>query len=124
MSSASLPPGDLASAAILFFAFVIGHAVGDFPLQSDFMARGKNRHTPPPCFEAPKRGLWVYCLSAHALTHAGIVWVITRNPFLGFAEFVLHWAIDFLRTEGKTNFHTDQGLHIACKVLYVGYLFL
>jgi hypothetical protein len=124
MSFASLPPGDLASAATLFFAFVIGHALGDYPLQSEFMVRGKDRHRPPPCPESAVAGLWLYCLSAHALIHAGIVWVITGSRLLGAAELVLHWLIDWSKVERRINFHADQALHISCKALYVIILFL
>lgn len=111
-------PG-LESALILSFAFLIGHALGDYPLQTAFMARGKNRHLSPPCPELPVRGLWVYCLTAHALTHAGIVWVISGQVAFAAVEFFLHWVIDFCKAEKKISFHLDQALHLACKAGYV-----
>jgi hypothetical protein len=118
----SADPFTLHSALLLFFALLIGHALGDFPLQGDFIARFKNRHVPvpdDPLFDVPKN-VWIYCLSAHALIHAGLVWAITANPILGAIELVTHWLIDYCKGDGFTNFHTDQLLHVLCKLLYIG----
>lgn len=112
----------IASAAALFFALLIGHAFADFPLQGDFLSRGKNRHNPPPPLADGKKSpenLWVYLMSAHCLIHAGFVWVITGSAILGLAEFVLHWIIDVMKCEGSTSFATDQWLHIATKAIFV-----
>ena len=104
----------------LWAVLMIGHALADFSLQTEFMARAKNRHVPHGYPDLPTRTLWVYCLTAHALVHAGAVWLITGNAAFGLAEFILHWLIDWMRIEGKrVNFHLDQALHIACKVIYV-----
>lgn len=120
---ASLQPVDgFLPALVLLFAFTIGHALSDFPLQGDFLSRGKNRHIAPPALADGKgspKGLWVYLLSAHCLIQAGSVWVISGVALLAFVEFVLHWLIDFWKCEGKTSFGQDQGLHILCKVVYV-----
>jgi Protein of unknown function (DUF3307) len=109
-------------AITLFFAFVIGHAVADFPLQSEFMARGKNRHLPPLCPDTAVPGLWIYCLTAHTLTHGGFVWLISGCPILGAIEVGVHWVTDFLKMERKINFHVDQALHVLCKAVYVAVL--
>lgn len=118
----SLPVTDLQGALILFFAFSIGHAIADFPLQGEFLSRGKNRHLPPPPLadggSSPKR-LWIYLMSAHALTHAGFVWIISGSVLLGLAEFVIHWVIDALKCERWTSFETDQWLHLLTKAAYV-----
>ena len=103
----------------LFFALMIAHAFGDYPLQTDFMARGKNRHLVQSYIDLPARTLWLYCLTAHSLIHAATVWLITGCAGLGLAEFVLHWLIDWLKIERKLGFHTDQLLHLLCKVAYV-----
>ena len=119
---ASLPVTDFQGALILLFAFSIGHAIADFPLQGEFLSRGKNRHIPPPPLadggSSPKR-LWIYLMSAHALTHAGLVWIICGSPLLAFAEFVIHWIIDAMKCERFTSFEIDQWLHIATKAVYV-----
>jgi hypothetical protein len=67
--------------------------------------------------------IWVYCLSAHSLVHAGAVWIITGSALFGFIEFVLHWVIDFAKCEKWTNFHVDQGLHLASKLGYVAAIY-
>jgi hypothetical protein len=120
-------PTDLTSALVLLFAFAIGHAIADFPLQGDFLSRGKNRNAPPPTLADGKgcpADLWVYLMSAHCLVHAGFVWLICGYPILALAEFVLHWAIDWAKCEGKTTFAVDQWLHIASKGLFVTLLWL
>ena len=127
----SLPlaaPSGWLSALVLLFAFLIGHALADFPLQGDFLSRGKNRNSPPPALADGRGGtpanLWVYLMSAHCLIHAGFVWVITGYAVLALAEFVLHWIIDVAKCEGHTTFATDQWLHVATKGAYVAILWL
>lgn len=115
----------LESALALFFALVIGHAFADFPLQGDFLSRGKNRHTEPPQLadgKASPKDLWVYLMTAHCLIHAGFVWVLTGSIWLGLAELTLHWVIDALKCEGKTSFAVDQWLHVSCKAAFVAFL--
>jgi hypothetical protein len=106
---------------LLLFKLLIGHALADYPLQGDAMAKGKNRHNPPygiPTGQKPV-AVWSHYLTAHALIHAGFVWALTGDVWLGLAEFALHWFIDFIKCENITNPHQDQALHIACKVAYV-----
>ncbi len=108
----------------LLFALIIGHALADYPLQGKFLAIRKNRHVKSLDYgtDVPS-GIWVYCLSAHSLVHAGAVWIISGSPVLGFAEFVLHWLIDFAKCEKWTNFHQDQALHLFSKLGYVALIF-
>lgn len=105
----------------LFFWLLVGHALADYPLQGDFLARGKNRHLPaaylPPGQVA--QAIWPWCLTAHALIHAGAVAYFTGSVLVGVVELGLHWAIDFAKCESWTGIHTDQTLHVACKVAYV-----
>jgi hypothetical protein len=107
----------------LLFLFIIGHAVADYPLQIDSMARGKNRNRPLdfskiPEGQKPVKHVWVYWLSAHSLTHAGAVFIISQNIYLAFAEFIFHWIIDFLKCENYTTIDQDQALHILCKIAW------
>lgn len=110
---------------LMFFKLCCGHALADFPLQGEFLAKGKNRHTPTfgvPPGQTPQR-IWIHCLSAHALIHAGTVGVITGRWDYAVAEGVLHWAIDFAKCENWTGIHTDQILHYVCKLVWaVGYV--
>jgi hypothetical protein len=111
----------------LFFYLIAGHALADFALQSDDMAKGKNRNRrldmmlkiPPG--QKPMT-VWPYWLTSHALIHGGAVALITGVWWLGLAEFVIHWAIDFAKCENWTGIHTDQALHVACKLLWLGLL--
>lgn len=122
------PPADnLLSALILFFAFAIGHAFADFPLQGDFLSRGKNRHIDPPKLADGKESpgnLWVWLMSAHCLVHAGFVWIISGFFVFALAEFILHWLIDVLKCEGRTSFAMDQWLHLLTKVAYVAVIWV
>ena len=105
---------------ILFFKLLIGHALADFVFQSDTMAKGKNRHRktePPP--GAVYQPTWGYWLTAHALIHGGVVWVVTGSGWLGLAETLVHWLIDFGKCENWYGIHTDQSAHIACKIIWV-----
>ena len=97
----------------LFFAFAIMHALADFSLQSDYMARGKRRD------QAANTEEWVIALTAHSLVHAGGVWLISGSVLLGAVELGLHWLIDLGKGEGKYGVSADQGLHLACKLGYV-----
>lgn len=98
----------------LFFALLIGHALADYPLQGDFLARAKNRKQPIPGVP------WWQAMTAHAAIHGGVVWLITGHPQLALAEFVAHWLIDSAKCEGRIGFNTDQALHALCKALWVG----
>jgi hypothetical protein len=100
----------------LFFAFAIVHALADFPLQGDYLAREKQRR------KAAGKREWLIALTSHSLIHAGGVWLVSGWVILGAAELVLHWLIDFGKGEGKYGYATDQALHLGCKVAYVIFL--
>lgn len=102
----------------IFALLVFGHFVADYPLQNEFMALGKNRFK--PICGAP----WYHLLTAHAVIHGGIVGIIAGTLWLGVAEAVVHWVIDYSKCAGKFGYHTDQALHILCKLLWVGILML
>lgn len=101
------------SAFALFFALCIGHALADYPLQGDFLAKGKNRFQPLPGVP------WYWCLAAHAAIHAGFVWLLTGYAELAAMEFIAHCLIDDSKCEGTFGFDADQILHILCKVGWV-----
>lgn len=108
---------DLIAGLQIFFALLIVHALFDYPLQGDFLSKNKNRHYKDENNNV--KGLWIHCLTSHSILHAGSVWLITGSFVIGIMEFALHWVIDFLKCEGITNFHTDQFLHVLCRILYV-----
>ena len=100
------------------FLLIAGHALADFAFQSEAMARGKHRsyRAPPPDTEHFPH--WFYWLTSHSLIHGGAVALITGVWWLGVAETVLHWFVDYAKCEDWIGFHTDQGIHVASKVLW------
>ena len=98
--------------ATLFGALVAGHAVCDYPLQGDFLARAKNRAMPIPGVP------WYQALGSHAIIHGGAVALLTGVPLLGVAEVIAHAAIDDAKCMGRISFNTDQALHIGCKFVW------
>ena len=117
LSSEIAASGSLA----LFFAFLIGHALADFPLQGEYLAIGKERGDGLEKLTgvAPLPGMWIFCLFMHSLIHGGAVWFVSGSALLGFIETCLHGAIDFAKSSRWTNFYFDQGLHVICKLAYV-----
>lgn len=110
----------MANFVYLIAALWIGHALCDFPLQGDFLAKGKD-----PIYgirEVP----WWWCMGAHCAIQAGLVWVITGVPLLALLEFAAHWAIDYSKCRGwlgigsdsQRAFTIDQLLHLGCKVVW------
>ena len=100
----------------MLFYLLSGHALADFAFQGDAMAKGKNRHnktTPAP--GAKYQPCWMYWLSSHALIHGLAVSIATGIWWLGVAEAVAHWCIDFGKCENWYGIHTDQAAHIMCK---------
>jgi hypothetical protein len=96
---------------------LMAHAVCDYPLQGDFLARAKNHR-------APVDGIpWWQALTAHALIHGWGVWLLTDSPGLGMLEVCLHWIIDWLKSEGVLTFNEDQAAHVLCKLAYTAMLF-
>lgn len=95
------------------FYLLAAHGVCDYPLQGDFLARGKNHTAPLPGVP------WYQCLIWHAMIHAGAVALITGSLWLGIAEFIAHCLIDFGKCSGWFGFNTDQALHVVCKIAWV-----
>lgn len=90
-------------------ALVAGHAVADYPLQGDFLARAKNRTAPIPGFP------WWQALGAHAAIHGGFVAAITGIWWLFFAEAAIHFLTDDAKCRGRIDLNTDQAIHLVCK---------
>ena len=96
----------------LFALMVAAHALADYPLQGDFLAKAKN-HT------APVTGVpWYQALMAHSAIHAGFVGVITGSIWLAIAEFSIHTATDYAKCDGRISYNTDQAIHIGCKAVW------
>lgn len=94
---------------LVLLYLIAGHALCDYPLQGDFLAKGKNH-------KAPLLGVpWYQCLFAHAMIHAGMVGLITGSFTIGMCEFTIHFITDWAKCEGKLTFNQDQAIHYACK---------
>lgn len=100
---------NIAVRLLLLFA---GHALCDYPLQGDFLARGKN-HT-NPILGIP----YYHCLFAHALIHAGMVYLVTHSILFAFLELAVHSVTDYAKCAGWISFNQDQAVHYGCKVLW------
>jgi hypothetical protein len=97
---------------VLLLLLCAGHALCDYPLQGDFLAKGKNQLAPLPGVP------WYQCMFAHSLIHAGTVLLITGSFALAILELTLHFATDFWKCEGAISFNTDQAMHYSCKVAW------
>ncbi len=100
---------NVGSKVLLLFA---GHAVCDYPLQGDFLARGKNRFN--PILGVP----WYQCLFAHSLIHAGMVYLVTQSMTFALLELEIHFITDYAKCAGKLTFNQDQAIHYTCKLLW------
>lgn len=120
-----LYPTDPWAAVQLLLAFLIGHALCDFPLQGEYLANGKNWRSLKR-LQDPSRPpqIWVTCMAAHCLIHAGAIWFIIGSPLVAVAEFALHFCIDVAKCRGMTTLNQDQALHVLCKVVYVAVWYL
>lgn len=98
------------------FALVAMHALLDFPLQGDAVAINKNPNADTPL---QKHVPWYYWLLSHALVHGGGVALITGSVWLGMAETIAHFVIDYNKCMGKYSIHVDQLLHVLCKIAWV-----
>ena len=98
--------------ATMFFLLLVGHAIADYPLQGQFLAEGKNRHT------TLGKVYWPHALAAHSIIHGGFVTAITGSAALGVAEAMAHGVTDWVKCEGRISLNTDQAVHIACKVVW------
>ena len=133
-----------ATVRMLFLLFA-AHALCDYALQSDFIAKGKNPALPLPGVP------WYQVMLGHCLIHAGAVMWITGSLKLGLSELFFHFWIDYCKCMGyfgKTvekprgmgedqfkrlspnfkrmlgsyslgPFNTDQALHYFCKIAWV-----
>jgi hypothetical protein len=97
----------------LIAGFLVMHALADFPLQGDFIAKQKSRA------KSDNRSIWIVSLSAHSVIHAGGVWLVSGSLTFAAIELILHALIDLGKGEDKFGLITDQLLHLACKVVYV-----
>lgn len=100
-------------AVVTFCLLLVGHFLADFPWQGEFMATRKNPNHPEG------QDIWGWLLLGHSAIHGGFVLLITGSLLLALLETICHAAIDLLKCEGRISFHTDQILHIGCKLIWI-----
>jgi hypothetical protein len=89
-----------------------GHALCDYPLQGDFLAKGKNKFAP-----IPGMPYWQLLL-AHSLIHAGMVLLVTGSVALALLELGIHFLTDYAKCAGWIDFNEDQAIHYGCKLVW------
>jgi hypothetical protein len=97
---------------VVLAALIFWHALADYPLQGDFLAKAKNRKTPVPGID------WRVALFMHSVIHAGGVWLITGHLILGLVELFLHYLIDDAKCRNYITFKEDQSYHLVCKIAF------
>jgi uncharacterized protein DUF3307 len=86
------------------FLLLVGHAVADFGLQSDWMAQNKRTSR--------------IVRFMHSLIHGGATCLVLGVGY-GIAETAAHYLIDSVTIKGKRpSLFVDQFLHVACKIAY------
>ncbi len=97
----------------MLFLLLVGHALADYPLQGDFLAKAKNENAPIPGVP------WWQAMAAHGLIHAGAVFLVTHSLILAVLEFATHVSVDRAKCRGLIGFNADQAIHVFCKVVWV-----
>lgn len=98
--------------AEMLFLLVAAHALCDYPLQGDFLARAKDRNT-----DLGKL-FWPHALFAHSMIHGGAVLLITGLLPLAIVEVCIHAFTDWLKCEKRIGLNTDQAIHLVCKTVW------
>ena len=101
---------------LLLFLLLLGHRLADYPIEGDFLTRGKANLT------AQEIKKWPMELTIHSFIHGITVGLLTASTLLGVFEFVIHWIVDYIKFNGYFDVDTDQFIHVMCKVLWWGIL--
>lgn len=96
---------------ILTTLLITMHFIGDYVLQSDFMAKAKNRNTDVG------RVMSTYVLPAHASVHGLLVLIVTGSIILFYIEAIFHYIVDYNKNESIITLHQDQLLHLGSKIV-------
>lgn len=101
---------------MVLFLLLAAHATFDYALQGDTVAVNKNPNANTPLQQHVP---WYYWMGSHAFQHGGAVAIITGSAWLGLAETLAHFAIDYGKCSKKYTIHGDQLLHLVCKVAWL-----
>ena len=97
----------------LFFLLIGLHALADYPLQGDFLAKAKNK------WQAIPGVPWYQAMGSHCAIHALCVGVATGSLAIAMCEFAAHFMIDTMKCSGRLSFNQDQVAHVLCKAAWV-----
>ncbi len=101
------------------FLLLAAHALADFGLQTEFVARFKSSQIKFKDGVTKRPHLvWLHVLAAHSLIHGLMVYLVLGHLGLAVAETFTHAAIDHAKSQNRFGFHTDQLLHIGSKILW------
>jgi hypothetical protein len=103
---------------LLFVKLCLGHLIGDWVIQTRFIAAAKDPHNKINASTT----YWPYALAAHAATQAVIMGWITGLWQVGIVEFGSHFVVDMLKCFKITNLHADQAIHALFLVGYALYV--
>jgi len=109
----------------LLVELLFAHAVADFGLQSDTMAKLKSRRADvkrgEECqwkFRDGKYQLtWMYWLTAHALIHGAMAFLFSGSMLAALIITAAHWVLDYCKTQDYWGIHIDQGCHLLIILL-------
>lgn len=99
----------------LFIKLMFVFAITDVALQTEWMADNKRFIHPVTIHEIP----WYYAMGSHAMINGAGVWLVTGNVWLGVAESVSHFGIDYMKCQNITGPHLDFIFHVVCRIGYV-----
>ena len=98
-----------------FFYLLAAHALTDYALQPEWMAKHKSPRHPPP----KPVGQWWWIMTAHSLINGVGVALILDVWWLGVAETVVHFVIDHAKCLKRLTANGDQVLHLLSKVTWL-----
>jgi hypothetical protein len=103
----------------VFLLMIGAHALCDYPLQGDFLARAKNPNIAVPGVP------WWQAMLTHSIIHGLAVGLIVGyffNPIfaivLAIAEITTHFVTDQLKCDGLIDFSQDQFMHVVWKLAW------
>jgi hypothetical protein len=97
---------------------MIGHALCDYPLQGDWLAKAKNHNPRIVLPNSPDEDISALAMLCHCAIHAGAVKLATGSWILAGLEMIAHWFIDLAKCERLLGYNADQLLHVACKFVW------
>jgi hypothetical protein len=101
---------------------LIGHALCDYPLQGDWLAKAKNHNAAQR--PIPNEDISTGAMLCHCAIHAGAVKLATGSWLLALCELFAHGIIDQGKCAGLVGYNVDQAMHVGCKFAWAALLAL